>query len=85
MNAEIYLMRKTGEQFKAIDEVLPSIAESLRGIKVNVVYKTRLNEERQKIVQSIKQSVSPHENIDIILVPNAFDEHPDSSITYNAV
>ena len=44
MNAEIYLMRKTGEQFKAIDEVLPSIAESLRVIKVNVVYKTRLNE-----------------------------------------
>lgn len=85
MNAEVYLFRGTADKYKAVDEALPTIAEELKSQKINIIYKTRLNEERQKIVEAVKQSVSPNENIETIIIPNAYDKQPEESIVYKAI
>lgn len=84
MNAELYILRsrdKSGE----ITAKLPLIADTLKKSGIRVAYKTELDEKREKIVYSIADSLNPEENINVIFIPNAFEEHAEDTVIYKTL
>lgn len=84
MNAEIYLLGNNRSN-KAVLKGISEVAEALKSKDVKIAYTTELNDDRGKIVEAVKQSVSPNENIDIIVIPNAVSDDPQSSVVFRTI
>ena len=78
MNAELYILRnmnKSGET----TAILKYVAHTLKKSGIRVAYKTELDEKREKIIYGIADTIQLEENINLIVVPNAFDSE-DSAV-----
>lgn len=84
MNAEIYLLGNNKDN-KAVLKGISDVAEALKLQNIKIAYTTELNNDRGKIVEAVRQSVSPNENIDIVVIPNAVTESENDSIIFRTI
>lgn len=84
MNAEIYILRNMDTSGR-ISTALDSIAISLKSNGVNVAYKTELDENRDEIINSLAQSLQPEENIDIIVIPDGYDDNARDTLVFKTL
>lgn len=84
MNAEFYLLGNNRNN-KAVLKGISDIAEALKSQNIKIAYTTELNDNRGKIVEAVKQSVSPNENIDIIVIPNAVSVSANDSVIFRTI
>ena len=80
MNAEIYILRDMDTSGR-ISTALDGIAMSLKASSINVAYKTELDENKEEIIRSIAQSLKPEENIDIVVIPDGYDDSDNARET----
>lgn len=84
MNAELYILRnmnKSGET----TAILKYVAHILKKEGIRVAYKTELDEKREKIIYGIADSIQLEENINLIVVPNAFDTDAEDTVIYKTL
>lgn len=84
MNAEIYILRNMDTSGR-ISTALDSIAISLKSNGVNVAYKTELDENKDEIINSLAQSLQPEENIDIIVIPDGYDDNARDTLVFKTL
>lgn len=84
MNAELYILRNMDKSGKTT-AVLGTVAETLKQSAIRVVYKTELDEKREKIIYSIADSLKPEENINVIFVPNAFESNAEDTVMFKTL
>ncbi|MEE1076180.1 MAG: class B sortase [Acutalibacteraceae bacterium] len=84
MNAELYILRnmnKSGET----TAILKYVAHTLKKGGIRVAYKTELDEKREKIIYGIADSIQLEDNINLIVVPNAFDTDAEDTLIYKTL
>lgn len=73
MNAEIYSIRSSREELQSLNKALPAVIDELRESNVNILYKTEMDLDREKLLQGIHQSLSSKDDIELIVITNALD------------
>lgn len=73
MNAEIYSIRSSREELQSLNKTLPAVIDELKESNVNILYKTEMDLDREKLLQGIHQSISSKDDIELIIIANALD------------
>lgn len=84
MNAELYILRNMNKAGMSNNEI-NSIASALKAKDINIVYKTELDSDEDKIVESVAQSIKPEENINYVIIPNSYSLKAVNTVIYKTL
>lgn len=84
MNAELYILRNMNKAGMSNTEI-NSIASALKAKDINIVYKTELDSDEDKIIESVAQSIKPEENINYVIIPNSYSLKAVNTVIYKTL
>ena len=84
MNAELYILRNVDKPVNS-EEIINSVAETLRENGIRVAYKTEMDAKREKIIYGLADSLNPDENIGLIVILNGFENEADDTTIFKTL
>lgn len=84
MNAELYMLRNINKSGLSNAEI-NTVAAALKQKSINIVYKTELDSDEDKIIECVAQSLKPEEKIEYILIPNGFQMKGVNTVIYKTL
>lgn len=84
MNAELYMLRNINKSGFSNAEI-NNVAAALKEKSINIIYKTELDSDEDKIIECIAQSLKSEERIDYIVIPNGFQMKAVNTVIYKTL
>ncbi len=84
MNAELYILRNVNKSGLSNAEI-NNVAAALKEKSINIVYKTELDLDEDKIIECIAQSLKSEEKIDYIVIPSGFQMKGVNTVIYKTL
>lgn len=84
MNAELYILRNINKSGFSNAEI-NNVAAALKEKSINIIYKTELDSDEDKIIECIAQSLKSEEKIDYIVIPSGFQMKGVNTVIYKTL
>lgn len=84
MNAELYMLRNMNKSRLSNAEI-NNVAAALKEKSINIIYKTELDSDEDKIIECIAQSLKSEEKIDYIIIPSGFQMKGVNTVIYKTL